>query len=842
MDLDDETIIKYLNELEIRFVTGNLSNYDFNANFNFLQIHSSNELFRALEFVAKSAFCHDYGVILNANLTDLGLHNVSFDPENPKSLECKFIAVDDEKLSKYVKQVIILFIGISALQQFVKANVCGPEVGNESNYSLFTSMFSENVTQEYVIQFLSRDGELPISNIVQLKLLFFSNMFLSHVIETDDLCLTRQWWLMRCLMMHQHVLAERIASLHDEMALIVKKYLEVNWIINKVHPVAELIFYVECAQMHLHYHEVQLAKKNISLAQNLVGLSVELTGAYGKRTRFQNRAVAQLLVKLVKDNEKSSVNIFEIKENSDLPPDLNLQDDTLLNKISFINSEEYQIEYLLPEEQVVLLGHCLLVQRSGAFTELLREEVMSYINCLLEQPKIWSIYLKLLIMRCKLEKESSRHVERSLMQLESVIDSIKKGNPSFSVRFPMLYAVAFPMLWVLEKELADLWMSMGATKTALVIYEKLQLWQEIVQCYFQLGRTSCAETLLRNQLKVKETPLLYSLLGDVLDDPEMYHKADELAKGKNARCQRSLAYYYFKRKLYEKSLPFFQRTLEINPLQSSVWFSYGFAALQCKDYLLSAKAYRQVVLLDPDNFEAWNNLSNAYIRSQQKERAWRSLQEALKCNYEEWRVWENFLAVSTDIGVFDDVIRAWHRLLDIKGKHQDSEVLGILVQAINEDIPDFYGHSASKWRKLALQLLGRLSSISSTDYTIWNAYSALLCPDPNLENDLEVLSRSVLYQQKALRYSTQIDRWESNLEHFKVILKIAVRLCNLSLVYLKQLDATTKNQQKSAIKLALQSVIVKAQKNLYPYESCDKIELESNLDQLKNMLNEMLNF
>ncbi|GBN98457.1 Tetratricopeptide repeat protein 27, partial [Araneus ventricosus] len=249
-----------------------------------------------------------------------------------------------------------------------------------------------------------------------------------------------------------------------------------------------------------------------------------------------------------------------------------------------------------------------------------------------------------------------------------------------------------------------------------------------------------------------------------------------------------------------------------------------------------------VVMLDPDNFEAWNNLSNAYIRSQQKERAWRSLQEALKCNYEEWRVWENFLAVSTDLGVFEDVIRAWHRLLDIKGKYQDPEVLGILVHAINEDIPDFNGQLASKWRKLALQLVGRLSSISSADYVIWNAYSALLCPDPALENDLEVLSRSVLYQQKAVRYSTQIERWESNLEHFKLVLKHALRLCDLSLVYIKRLENVVKSQQKSSTKLALQSVIVKAQKNLDLFESSDRNELESNIDQLRNMLNEILSF
>lgn len=41
----------------------------------------------------------------------------------------------------------------------------------------------------------------------------------------------------------------------------------------------------------------------------------------------------------------------------------------------------------------------------------------------------------------------------------------------------------------------------------------------------------------------------------------------------------------------------------------------------------------------------------------QKNRAWKSLQEALKWDYENWRVWENFLVVSLDCAVMDEVCR-----------------------------------------------------------------------------------------------------------------------------------------------------------------------------------------
>lgn len=55
------------------------------------------------------------------------------------------------------------------------------------------------------------------------------------------------------------------------------------------------------------------------------------------------------------------------------------------------------------------------------------------------------------------------------------------------------------------------------------------------------------------------------------------------------------------------------------------------------------------------SFEAWNNLSKAYVKMNQKHRAWLILQESLKWNYENWRVWDNYMVVSTDVGRFHEV-------------------------------------------------------------------------------------------------------------------------------------------------------------------------------------------
>ena len=53
-----------------------------------------------------------------------------------------------------------------------------------------------------------------------------------------------------------------------------------------------------------------------------------------------------------------------------------------------------------------------------------------------------------------------------------------------------------------------------------------------------------AETLILEQLAIKETPILYCYLGEVNNDPTQYEKAWELSNCRSARAQRLLGRYY----------------------------------------------------------------------------------------------------------------------------------------------------------------------------------------------------------------------------------------------------------------------------------------------------------
>jgi cytochrome c-type biogenesis protein CcmH/NrfG len=60
--------------------------------------------------------------------------------------------------------------------------------------------------------------------------------------------------------------------------------------------------------------------------------------------------------------------------------------------------------------------------------------------------------------------------------------------------------------------------------------------------------------------------------------------------------------------------------------------------LKTENWETSAKAYRRYTYLQPNSFEAWNNLAKVYVNQGDKNRAYRALMEALRFNYDNWKV------------------------------------------------------------------------------------------------------------------------------------------------------------------------------------------------------------
>jgi tetratricopeptide (TPR) repeat protein len=104
-----------------------------------------------------------------------------------------------------------------------------------------------------------------------------------------------------------------------------------------------------------------------------------------------------------------------------------------------------------------------------------------------------------------------------------------------------LFCLSYPTYWELSLELGERYLSMGAAASALQIFEEFEAWEKIIDCYRLLGKLKKAEEIIRARLEVKPTPLLWCVLGDVINDDKCYENAWELSEKRFARAQRGLA-------------------------------------------------------------------------------------------------------------------------------------------------------------------------------------------------------------------------------------------------------------------------------------------------------------
>ncbi|XP_046625808.1 tetratricopeptide repeat protein 27 isoform X2 [Neodiprion virginianus] len=314
-----------------------------------------------------------------------------------------------------------------------------------------------------------------------------------------------------------------------------------------------------------------------------------------------------------------------------------------------------------------------------------------------------------------------------------------------------------------------------------------------------------AAEIIQQEIDKKPTVKLWCLLGDSTQDTKCYETAWKLSGEKSSRAQRHWGLHYYSKQNYTEAVPHLKLSVELNNIQENIWIRLGFAALQIEDWKLAANAYRHYCALEQMNFEAWNNLAKAYIKLGDKPRAWRSLQDAVKCNFDRWEVWDNLMVVSIDLGHFSEVIRCYHRILELKAHHTDVQILKILTKAIITDITDADGNPASRLLQKALELFGHLTAAVPNNASIWQMYAELTATK-NTEMDYQ---KAAQYLQRAHRTAVANPKWFKEVEATKDVLNLCADLAES---YLKCAESGSPLQRRAMLgsaKLSLQGVVRK---------------------------------
>ncbi|THC92952.1 hypothetical protein EYZ11_007570 [Aspergillus tanneri] len=668
----------------------------------------------------------------------------------------------------YEQQRSQLFhIGLAALFSFLQSNVTGPPLEFNSAEVIVPPSLRSDVTtlravRAHVIRELSVDGESAYKLTPNVELFSVAKTLL---VDADVLLangpLMARTARMRVRFLHQKMLSETTGTLQDAIYADLE---EISKIIltGSSNPQEIGSFLLERATIHTHHGFDAKARADLEQAAANRNFEFALTGKLGKRTKFQDRDISQLvlLAKSADDTSKSTEIEGDSKPSG--PKNLDLNDDTLLESISFTKPDGQQsqgkpvtvqdesalspaLASLDPGNQPILdpIDSSILLALASAITNtspengLTREETHPYATRVLEGGSSnWQIYTQALLMQAlvdqviadtaTLDSQASTSVEEPTTFLPRPEQS---ESASAAERLEYIWVLSFSTRWDLEAELASRWVQLGGLRTALDIYERLQMWAEAALCYAATEKEEKAKSIVRRQLyepTSKDTedenekfegpelsplpadaPRLFCILGDINADPAMYERSWEVSNQRYARAQRSLARHYLTLKppALEKAEEAYRKSLHINRLNHSAWFALGCVQLELQRWDDAIDSFTRTVQLEDTDAEAWSNLAAAILRSpkpdeststvrtpteqrpdeeadqeaekvredpyKHKREALAALHRAAQLKHTDARIWDNVLTVAASIPPpftpFRDAVTAQRRVIELLG-------------------------------------------------------------------------------------------------------------------------------------------------------------------------------
>ena len=71
-------------------------------------------------------------------------------------------------------------------------------------------------------------------------------------------------------------------------------------------------------------------------------------------------------------------------------------------------------------------------------------------------------------------------MERALAQAESVVENLRSPGCFQTARFAFVHVSHLPPVWEVERALGKMMVALGQVKSALDIYLRLELWEEVI--------------------------------------------------------------------------------------------------------------------------------------------------------------------------------------------------------------------------------------------------------------------------------------------------------------------------------------------------------------------------
>ena len=379
---------------------------------------------------------------------------------------------------------------------------------------------------------------------------------------------------------------------------------------------------------------------------------------------------------------------------------------------------------------------------------------------------------------------------------------------SVEERLRYVFPLCSPSRWELEAELAARWVALGGLRSALEIYERLEMWAEAALCYAATEKEDRARKMVRRQLfhatsgddenvdldeekwegaerdpPPAEASRYYCILGDIDNDLSMYEKAWEVSGKRYARAQRSLGQRYIAARNYEKAAEAYSLSLKINTLHHPAWFALGCAYLELMQFKSAVESFSRCVQLDDQDAEAWSNLAASLLHLRPKVTenedgeieekrvtnhprtdALKAFKRAATIKHDDFRIWNNVLAVSasTNPPSWADVITAQRRICELRGqtdgeKCVDAEIIDMLVKHVVSAEEGFDISRPGLPRMVTDLVEKHIKPLITISPKLWLVLATLYTHTKRPSSALEC-------HEKAWRAVTSQPKWESGTE------------------------------------------------------------------------------
>lgn len=728
----------------------------------------TDDLRRALS-LAKAMIKCDFETIMKSDVFHALFRTDDSGDDQPRTVQ-KTAELIQGRIKRYGNEFEVLMMGACLLQCFVQANYTGPPLSKSLPYPLPIHEGEEGQSKgngaEYrqrleadaraasassnksinsldldphprlhydVGQYLESCGEYVLLNCKNLDYLYGCKVIFDTLPASTSSLISLNWWRARYACVHQQTLESReisfdLKQMAEESFTRASKEIDAfrssvkDISLDRIDTVVLAQLYLEWGIARTKFGMVENGKRNLDECLKRMKVTLELSGALGKRTKFQIESKSQLklLTKSTSDVKTQSTPVgngpsiqrIEINSAETVDPVTGeytfgrvleagirtvqleeLDEHTPLHERIVYDNGAEDVDGAIIDggereqlHQSVVLAYCVDIKNNNAMSELTTEQMLAYVGNATERPLNFTVHATALYLKSRLQFEKYKTKERSVLQMQVLVDQqhdrltplqfrqrdVGEDSAPANVRLRWVHALFWPPIWRLKRNLADRYKDLGVVGSALQIYEELRSWEDCVSCLIMQDKKARAEELLRERLTVEpNSPSLWCTLGDLIESSECLEKAWVVSGYRYARAKRLLGSSAFKNDDFPSAKTHLLSALEVNPNYPWAWFRLGVCALRLHDLILAKTSFAKVVNLEPEDAEAWGNLSTVLIQLKEYEQGFHAISEAVKYANMNWKIWDSYLTLSLKCGKYENSLLAMETLIDLGARRAD---------------------------------------------------------------------------------------------------------------------------------------------------------------------------